>query len=249
MADYRALTYHGGALEVARRLAPNAPKPWIDLSTGINPHAYPLPDLGPEAWSRLPESAPLAKLEAAAALRYGVGVHRAGNVLNLLLAEIGEAYRQIGTDLFPQRTGTADPARRGQRLQSGGNIDAVAEQVAVLDDDVAQMQADAELHLFELGSGGVRLGDRRLHRQRAGQRVDRAGEFRGNAVAGGGEDASAMRRDQACENGAVVRQHPQGADFVASHQAGIASDIRRQDGGEFALDDCAFCHAGFHRSR
>ncbi len=70
-ADYRALTYHGGALEVARRLVPDAPEPWIDLSTGINPHAYPLPDLEPEAWSRLPESGALAELEAAAALRYG----------------------------------------------------------------------------------------------------------------------------------------------------------------------------------
>ena len=44
MADERAFTYHGGALEVARRFAPEAPEPWVDLSTGINPHAYPLPD-------------------------------------------------------------------------------------------------------------------------------------------------------------------------------------------------------------
>jgi cobalamin biosynthesis protein CobC len=72
MADERAFTYHGGALEVARRLAPRAPEPWIDLSTGINPHAYPLPDLEPEAWSRLPESGALARLEAAAAQRYRV---------------------------------------------------------------------------------------------------------------------------------------------------------------------------------
>jgi cobalamin biosynthetic protein CobC len=77
-ADYGTLTYHGGALEVARRLAPDAPEPWIDLSTGINPHAYPLPDLEPEAWSRLPEGGALARLEAAAALRYGVA---AGNVV------------------------------------------------------------------------------------------------------------------------------------------------------------------------
>ena len=72
MADERAFTYHGGALEVARRLALGAPEPWIDLSTGINPHAYPLPDLEPETWSRLPESGALARLEAAAAQRYGV---------------------------------------------------------------------------------------------------------------------------------------------------------------------------------
>ncbi|MGC2787751.1 MAG: threonine-phosphate decarboxylase CobD [Roseiarcus sp.] len=71
-ADDRAFTYHGGALEVARLLAPQAPEPWIDLSTGVNPHAYPLPDLKPEAWSRLPEIGALAKLEAAAARRYGV---------------------------------------------------------------------------------------------------------------------------------------------------------------------------------
>ena len=72
MADERAFTYHGGALEVARRLAPGAPEPWIDLSTGINPHAYPLPHLQPEAWSRLPENGALAWLETAAAQRYGV---------------------------------------------------------------------------------------------------------------------------------------------------------------------------------
>ena len=77
-ANFGAFTYHGGALEVARRLAPDAPAPWIDLSTGINPHAYPLPDLGTEAWSRLPESGALARLEAAAALRCGAA---AGNVV------------------------------------------------------------------------------------------------------------------------------------------------------------------------
>ena len=71
-ADYGTLTYHGGALEVARQLAPEAPEPWIDLSTGVNPYAYPLPDFQPEAWSRLPEGGALARLEAAAALRYGV---------------------------------------------------------------------------------------------------------------------------------------------------------------------------------
>jgi cobalamin biosynthesis protein CobC len=71
-ANLGAFTYHGGALEVARRLEPGAPKPWIDLSTGISPYPYPLPDLDPEAWSRLPESDALAELEAVAAQRYSV---------------------------------------------------------------------------------------------------------------------------------------------------------------------------------
>src|SRR5579864_6344292 len=77
-ADEEAFTYHGGALEVARSLVSQAPEPWIDLSTAINPHAYPLPRLEPEAWSRLPESGALEGLEAAAADRYGAG---AGSVV------------------------------------------------------------------------------------------------------------------------------------------------------------------------
>jgi cobalamin biosynthetic protein CobC len=70
-AEYEAFTYHGGALDVARRLRPGAPDPWVDLSTGVNPHAYPLPDLAPDIWSRLPEGGALAELEAVAARRYG----------------------------------------------------------------------------------------------------------------------------------------------------------------------------------
>lgn len=63
---------HGGRLGAARRLFPGAPEPFLDLSTGINPHAYPLPDLPPDAWSRLPEPEQEAALVQAAAHAYGV---------------------------------------------------------------------------------------------------------------------------------------------------------------------------------
>jgi cobalamin biosynthetic protein CobC len=69
-AGFEALAYHGGDLAVARRLVPRAPQPWIDLSTGINPHPYPLPALAPEAWTRLPDGEGLGRLEATAATRY-----------------------------------------------------------------------------------------------------------------------------------------------------------------------------------
>jgi len=63
---------HGGDLgEIARRF-PDAPHPWIDLSTGINPVAYPLPPLSDDAWTRLPSRADEDALLAAAAARYGV---------------------------------------------------------------------------------------------------------------------------------------------------------------------------------
>ena len=62
---------HGGSLEAAARRYPGAPRPFLDLSTGINPVPYPLPALPPEAFARLPEPGEVAALEAAAATAYG----------------------------------------------------------------------------------------------------------------------------------------------------------------------------------
>lgn len=63
---------HGGRLAEARRLFPNAPEPFLDLSTGINPTAYPIPDLPAALWTRLPEPDAEAALCRAAASAYRV---------------------------------------------------------------------------------------------------------------------------------------------------------------------------------
>ena len=62
---------HGGDLAAARRRFPDAPEPLIDLSTGINPHPYPLPPLPPGLFTRLPEPEALERLAATAARTYG----------------------------------------------------------------------------------------------------------------------------------------------------------------------------------
>ena len=62
---------HGGDLGAARLLFPGAPEPLVDLSTGINPHAYPMPPLAPETFRRLPEPAAVGRLCAIAAKAYG----------------------------------------------------------------------------------------------------------------------------------------------------------------------------------
>jgi cobalamin biosynthesis protein CobC len=63
---------HGGDLGAIRRRFPEAAQPWIDLSTGINPVAYPVGQLPPETWSRLPTREAGQALLAAAARRYGI---------------------------------------------------------------------------------------------------------------------------------------------------------------------------------
>ena len=66
---------HGGKLDAARRRFPDAPEPWIDLSTGINPWPWPwphpLPELSPPLWHRLPEETAQQALAEAAARYYG----------------------------------------------------------------------------------------------------------------------------------------------------------------------------------
>jgi len=63
---------HGGDVGAIRRRYPQAPEPWIDLSTGINPVPYPVPDLGPAIWNCLPTQDQERALIEAAAARYGV---------------------------------------------------------------------------------------------------------------------------------------------------------------------------------
>jgi cobalamin biosynthesis protein CobC len=62
---------HGGDLAGARRLFPNAPEPFIDLSTGINPNPYPLSRLSAATFTRLPEAAALESLRVIATSAYG----------------------------------------------------------------------------------------------------------------------------------------------------------------------------------
>lgn len=50
---------------------PNAPEPFIDLSTGINPYPYPLPALPSALFERLPDRASVRRLAAVAARFYG----------------------------------------------------------------------------------------------------------------------------------------------------------------------------------
>src|SRR5690242_3934573 len=60
---------HGGNLNEAARAYGRPREQWLDLSTGINPHAYPVPQLPADAWHRLPE--PDTALVDAAKAYYG----------------------------------------------------------------------------------------------------------------------------------------------------------------------------------
>lgn len=70
MAD--PLSVHGGRRAAAMDRFPEAPRPWLDLSTGINPRPYPVGPLDPAVFADLPDPTDTAALEAVAARAYGV---------------------------------------------------------------------------------------------------------------------------------------------------------------------------------
>ncbi len=57
---------HGGGLDAAIAEYGGLAKDWIDLSTGINPTPYPLPDIPETAWHRLPDADGFARLYSVA---------------------------------------------------------------------------------------------------------------------------------------------------------------------------------------
>ncbi|MGO4914300.1 threonine-phosphate decarboxylase [Pseudogemmobacter sp. W21_MBD1_M6] len=57
---------HGGGLDAAVTRFGGSRDRWTDLSTGINPVPYPVPDLPADSWTALPDKGAMAALEQAA---------------------------------------------------------------------------------------------------------------------------------------------------------------------------------------
>lgn len=75
------LPRHGGDIAAAEARWGRPKRPWLDLSTGINPRPYPVPPLPPatwtHAWTRLPGTAEEAEFVGAARGYLGAGGHAA----------------------------------------------------------------------------------------------------------------------------------------------------------------------------
>jgi cobalamin biosynthetic protein CobC len=78
-AELPAISDHGGQLQAATAAYGVPAEGWLDLSTGINPISYPLPQLAPELWARLPDS-DLFQAARRAALAY-YGAHASAGIV------------------------------------------------------------------------------------------------------------------------------------------------------------------------
>jgi len=96
---------HGGQLRAAAQRYGIALVDWIDLSTGNNSQAYPVPTIAPACWHRLPEDND--GLEAAAAAYYG-------NERLLVLAGSSPVTRALPTLFAPAAAAFLTPVCEAQ---------------------------------------------------------------------------------------------------------------------------------------
>src|SRR6185369_5546508 len=92
-----------------------------------------------------------------AAEPHPVDPHRPGDVLELLFAGILEGDIELASRIFLHAARNADPTRFREALQTGRHIHAVAVDVAAVDDDIADIDANTELDPPLLRDVGIAL--------------------------------------------------------------------------------------------
>lgn len=165
-------TGHGGRLEAARRLWPDAPRRWIDLSTGINPLPYPAPRASRVERARLPDPEALAALEAEAAAAFGLdsparaaatpGAEAALHLLPRLAAAapvwiaeptygghraawVGAGSRVVDTEAEATVAVVVNPNNPNGRVMPAGDLLALADRLAARDGWLVVDEAFAEV--------------------------------------------------------------------------------------------------------
>ena len=88
--------------------------------------------------------------------------------------------------LLVNRMRQADPARRCESLQSGCDIDAVAIEIIIVgNDDIAEIDPDAQLEMTVGRRRGIKIARGLLHLDGAAKSVDDAAEISEQPVPGG----------------------------------------------------------------
>ena len=110
-------------------------------------------------------------------------MQRPFDVLDLVAAAVDEIDAQSAMHMLVDGVRDRHPARIGESLDAGRHIDAVAIEVAALDHDVAEIDADAQHDVPIRGRIVVRRGHGLLQLHRAFDGVDGAAELDQHPIA------------------------------------------------------------------
>ena len=104
----------------------------------------------------------------------------------------------------------------------GGNIDPVPKDVVAVDDDIADIDADAEDDALVLGHARIAADHAALDYHRAPDRIDDTGKFDQRAVARGLDDTATMTGNRPVDQRpAMGFQRLQSADLIGLHKPAV----------------------------
>jgi hypothetical protein len=157
----------------------------------------------------------------------GEDLDRFGNVLKALLPEILETKVELAIDMLMHGAGDHDPARLGHTLQACGDVDPVAIDIVLRDDDVTKIDSDAISDAPRLIDIFVLFADSFLQFDCTLNRLHDARELHQKAIAHDLDDATAVFADRRLNDfGSLRLKTFEGSPFILLHQPREADDIR-----------------------
>ena len=123
----------------------------------------------------------------------------------MLLAAVFKNDIELALDLIVRPAREADASRVGDPFQPRGDVDTVAKNVVVLNDNVANIDADTQLDALVLRLSSVALGHSVLNFDGAARGIDGAGELDQGSIACPLDDAATVLGDLWVQKFAPVR--------------------------------------------
>src|SRR5262249_48632349 len=130
------------------------------------------------------------------------------DVLQPLFSHVLEAQPELVVDMVSHRLRDDDPASLRQAFEARCDNDAIAEDIVVVVDYIAEVDADAEQGGLVWRIVVTQLGDSMLDFARAPHRLDNTDELRQEPVAGRLDQRPAMCRDPRLDHLAEQRREP-----------------------------------------
>jgi hypothetical protein len=148
-----------------------------------------------------------------------------GDILDQLLAQILEDQSPAMTQVIAHAPRDADLATVNQAFEPCGHINPVTEQVALLDHNVTDIDADPEAHSARFRFTRIGTLKRCLDFDRAVNRLKNAGKLSEHAVAGRVRNSTSITRYQLIDKSPTNGQSYHRCFLVAVHKATVALDI------------------------
>ncbi|HEX4193877.1 MAG TPA: hypothetical protein VHY80_12295 [Stellaceae bacterium] len=162
-------------------------------------------------------------------------MNRASDVLDLSFAPVLESDIEFVAHLVAHDPADADPTGLGQGFEARSDIDAIAKDVVVVDNDVADIDADAELDAALGRHSDITLGHLALHLYCAAHRIHDAGKLDEQPIAHSLDEAPMMFLDFGIsELAAQLFQRGERPLLIGAHQARVADYIGSQYCGKTA---------------